>query len=194
MGWLAGHELPTEAADNYGQHDRRREILAISGDPDPDSVESRVLAQALTCAPATCTVTRYRGLDHLPPFDLTVPPPPAAIVLRRRVEWADGLLVAGPAHGDEIVEPMMRVIGWLSGSLAVSGIKAAVVDTSPTEDGCAAHELLIASLRCLGARIVPVPSVADLGHAGCVANSDERLVLALRLALGALARAVGGGS
>jgi len=170
-------------------------IVALSGDPDPRSGETRLLARSPDVAPDTVAVNYEIDLGAIPPFTLTADRLPAPVAkLRDELARADGLIVATPPAAGAMAEPMSRVVQWLSGSAVLDGTPTAVLNTAVVPDAHLAHAALLEALSGLGAVIVARACLAIPGTAEAFdANGDlvnPFVVDAFRVALAFLADAV----
>jgi chromate reductase len=111
------------------------QILAIAGSLRRDSWNHRLLLAASEVAPAEVEVRSFEGHDAIPVFneDLEVDAPPSVRDLRRRVEAADGLLIATPEYSQSVPGVLKNTLDWLSrphGASCLQGKPVAVVGAS----------------------------------------------------------------
>ena len=135
-------------------------LLAISGSLQAQSSNTALvhLARALG------NVDIFDGLADLPYFnpDLDVEPPPAAVAeLRKRLQAADGLLIASPEYAHEMPGVLKNALDWLVSSGELYGKPVIVLCAAPSvERGGYAREALARTLGAQGARVVVSETVA----------------------------------
>ncbi|MFF5975453.1 NADPH-dependent FMN reductase [Streptomyces sp. NPDC012769] len=97
---------------------RPSRILAISGSLRAASHNTQLLRAALKFNPGGQDIEIYEDLRAIPPYDLDLDTPelrPAAVTeLRRRVQEADGLLIATPEFNYSIPGVLKNALDWLS--------------------------------------------------------------------------------
>lgn len=179
-------------------HTGRPLIVALSGDPDPGSGESRLLARSADVAPDTVVVNDELSLAGIPPYGTTNGrrPPPVA-QLEEALVRAGGLILASPPVTGHMAEPVRRLVDWLAGTTVLDGLPIAVLNTVIVPDAHLAHAELIEALSSLGAVVVPRACLAVPGTDRAF-DDDGVLVLpfvidTLWVALAFLAEAVLGG-
>jgi chromate reductase, NAD(P)H dehydrogenase (quinone) len=92
-------------------------ILGISGSLRRGSHNTLLLHAAARELPEGVTLSIYRGLAEVPPYneDEDVDPPPAAVArLRREIAAADGLLLATPEYNQSIPGQLKNAVDWAS--------------------------------------------------------------------------------
>jgi NAD(P)H-dependent FMN reductase len=137
-------------------HTGRPLIVALSGDPDPRSGATRLLARSPEVAPDTVVVNAELSLGDLPPHDEAAAgsPPPEVVQLQATLERAEGLIVAAPPIAGEIAEPLRRLVDWLTDTNVLDGMPTAVLSTAVVLDAHLAHAALIDALLAQGAHVV----------------------------------------
>ncbi|MFI8965013.1 NADPH-dependent FMN reductase [Streptomyces sp. NPDC053493] len=97
---------------------RPSRILALSGSLRAASHNTRLLHAARKFNPGTAEIEIYEGLRDIPPYDRDLDTPerrPAVVAdLRRRVQEADGLLIATPEYNYSIPGVLKNALDWLS--------------------------------------------------------------------------------
>ena len=91
-------------------------ILAICGSLRASSTNASLLEACRALAPVSLEIAFYAGLGQLPHFnpDLDGDTPPAAVLeLRRRVAWADGLLICSPEYARGVPGTFKNALDWL---------------------------------------------------------------------------------
>ncbi|GGP36430.1 NADPH-dependent FMN reductase [Streptomyces melanogenes] len=93
-------------------------ILGISGSLRADSHNSALLRAAQKFQPGGLDIEIYEGLRDLPPYDMDLDTPenrPAVVAdLRRRINEADGVLIATPEFNYSIPGTLKNAIDWVS--------------------------------------------------------------------------------
>ncbi|WP_371653296.1 MULTISPECIES: NADPH-dependent FMN reductase [unclassified Streptomyces] len=93
-------------------------ILGISGSLRADSYNSALLRAAQKFQPGGLDIEIYEGLRDIPPYDLDLDTPenrPAVVAdLRRRINEADGVLIATPEFNYSIPGTLKNAIDWVS--------------------------------------------------------------------------------
>ena len=179
-------------------HTGRPLIVALSGDPDPGSGESRLLARSSDVAPATVVVDHELSLAGIPPYGTTAGRrPPPVVRLEEALARASGVIVASPPVTGHMAEPVRRLVDWLAGTTVLDGLPVAVLNTIIVPDAHLAHAELIEALSSLGAIVVSRACLAVPGTDQAF-DDDGALVLpfvvdTLWVALAFLAEAVLGG-
>ena len=91
-------------------------ILAISGSLRAGSHNSLLLRAAQKFNPGGQEIEIYEGLRDIPPYDLDLDTaelrPTAVAELRRRVQEADGLLIATPEFNYSIPGVLKNALDW----------------------------------------------------------------------------------
>jgi NAD(P)H-dependent FMN reductase len=130
------------------------QFLTVSGSLRAKSSNASVLDALPLLAPAGVTITRYAGLDRLPPFnpdlEMTALPEPVA-ALRREVGAADGLVFSSPEYAHGIAGSFKNLLDWLVGSLDFPGKPVAVINAAPRARHADAQ--LVEILRTMSARV-----------------------------------------
>jgi NAD(P)H-dependent FMN reductase len=115
-------------------------------------------------ASALGNVDVFDGLADLPYFnpDLDVDPPPAPVAeLRRRLQAADGLLIASPEYAHEMPGVLKNALDWLVSSGELYGKRVVVLCAAPSaERGGYVREALARTLEAQGAHVVVSDTVA----------------------------------
>ena len=90
-------------------------LLALSGSLRAQSRNSALLRAAAVVAPANISLTLYRELSSLPPFNPDLDPQciPAVLALSRVVGAADGLLFACPEYAHGVPGALKNALDWL---------------------------------------------------------------------------------
>ena len=136
-------------------HTGRPLIVALSGDPDPRSGATRLLARSAEVAPDTVVVNHELSLSDLPPYGpIAGGRPPQMVRLEEELTRAGGLILASPPVAGEVAEPVQRMVDWLAGSTVLDGMPTAVLSTAVVPDAHLAHAALIDALMTLGANVV----------------------------------------
>lgn len=176
-------------------HTGRPLIVALSGDPDPGSGESRLLARSSEVAPDTVVVNYELSLADIPPYGTTDGRRPAQVVgLEESLVRAGGLIIASPPVAGHVAEPVGRLVDWLADTMVLDGLPTAVLNTAIVPDAHLAHAELIEALSSLGAVVVSRACLAVPGTDQAF-DEDGELVLpfvvdTLWVALAFLAEAV----
>ena len=92
------------------------EIIGLSGSLRKGSFNTALLHVAAEVAPAGCRL-RVESIRDIPLYDadLEAASPPAAVLdLQKRIEAADGLLLASPEYNQSIPGVFKNAIDWLS--------------------------------------------------------------------------------
>ena len=98
----------------------RPRILAISGSRRHDSINRRLLAEAVETAEAAGAIVTVLDWDRfvLPLYDGDLEaecgPPAAAVRFRRLVAGNDGLLIATPEYNASVTPLLKNAIDWVS--------------------------------------------------------------------------------
>jgi NAD(P)H-dependent FMN reductase len=136
-------------------HTGRPLIVALSGDPNPRSGATRLLARSAEVAPDTVVVNHELSLGDLPPHTTTSHQrPPQMVRLEEELSRAGGLILASPPVAGDVAEPVQRLVDWLEGSTVLDGMPTAVLSTAVVPDAHLAHAALIDALMALGAKVV----------------------------------------
>jgi NAD(P)H-dependent FMN reductase len=173
-------------------------IVALSGNPDLGSGESRLLARGPEVAPDTVVVDHGLSLGGIPPHGTTTDRRPLQVVAVEEVlVRAGGLIIASPPVTGRMAEPVRRLVDWLADTTVLDGLPVAVLNTAIVPDAHLAHAELIEALSSLGATVV---SRACLAVPGTDQAFDENgdlvhpfVVDTLWVALAFLVEAVLGG-
>jgi NAD(P)H-dependent FMN reductase len=146
------HHLRTPVLNHTG----RPLIVALSGDPNPTSGPTRLLARSSDVAPDTVVVNHQLSLGDLPPRDETTAGerPPQVTRLEEELTRAAGLILATPPVTGSVAEPVRRLVEWLAGSAVLEGMPTAVLSTAVVPDAHLAHAALIDALMAQGAHVV----------------------------------------
>jgi NAD(P)H-dependent FMN reductase len=140
-------------------------LLALSGSLQAHSSNTALvhLARALG------NVEVFDGLADLPYFnpDLDVEPPPAAVAeWRRRVQAADGLLIASPEYAHEMPGVLKNALDWLVSSGELYDKRVVVLCAAPSaERGGYVRAALARTLGAQGAEVVVSETVVRRGEA-----------------------------
>src|ERR1700722_2875698 len=136
-------------------HTGRPLIVALSGDPDPRSGATRLLARSAEVSPDTVVVNHELSLGDLPPHTTTADQrPPQMVRLEEELSRAGGLILASPPVAGDVAEPIRRLVDWLAGSTVLEGMPTAVLSPAAAPDAHLAHAALIDALMALGAQVV----------------------------------------
>ena len=172
-------------------------VLAISGSLRAASSNGALVAAVAALAGGTATVSIYRGLGEVPPFnpdcDEEDPAGPVA-GFRSALRACDALLISSPEYAHGVPGVLKNALDWVVGSGELIDKPVASINASPRATHAQAS--LIETLTVMSAKIVVEASIAlplsgrALDAAGILA--DEALSSALRAALDALVRAVPG--
>jgi NAD(P)H-dependent FMN reductase len=196
------HRIPSPDDDHLRtsvpNHTGRPRIVALSGDPDPGSGESRLLVRSDEVVPGTVVIDHELSLAGIPPFETTAGRrPPTVVRLEEALAGAGGLIIASPPVTGHMAEPVRRLVDWLAGTTVLDGLPTAVLNTAIVPDAHLAHAELIEALSSLGAVVVSRACLAVPGTDRAF-DDDGALVLpfvidTLWVALAFLAEAVLGG-
>ncbi len=133
-------------------------ILALSGSLRADSLNTRLLREAVRLAPGH-TFEAWERLDDLPHFSPerdTEPAPEPVAELRERIRAADALLVCTPEYIHAMPAVLKNLLEWVVSSGACVDTPAAAWSASPSpEGGARARESLAHTLAVMSARVVP---------------------------------------
>jgi NAD(P)H-dependent FMN reductase len=179
-------------------HTGRPLIVALSGDPDPTSGASRLLARSSEVAPDTVVVNAELSLGDLPPYSSAAGGrPPQVTRLDEALTRAGGLILAAPPVAGEVAEPLRRLVDWLGDTNVLDGLPTAVLSTAVVPDAHLAHAALIDALMAQGATVVSRACLAVPGTDQAF-SADGELVQpfvmdTLEVALAFLVEAVLGG-
>jgi len=156
-------------------------ILAIPGSLRRGSANRTMLFAAIERAPEGVEIELYDDLGSIPPFnedDEGDRTPEAVLDLRRRIGWADALLIATPEYNHSVPGVIKNAMDWASrpaGIAEIVGKPTAVMSASMSAfGGVWAQAELRKSLAAAGARVHD-EGVA-LSKAGERIDSDGRLV------------------
>jgi chromate reductase len=143
-------------------------VLAIPGSLRRDSRNRQLLQAAAACAPTGVSIHVHEHLASIPLFDEDVErapsgPPPAVVELRRRVDEADGLLIATPEYNQSIPGVLKNAIDWLSREAphaVLAGKPVAVIGASGGRWGTRlAQSALRQVLFATESRVLPAPAL-----------------------------------
>ena len=168
-------------------------VLALSGSLRADSLNTRLLREAVRLAPG-CTFECWERLDDLPHFSPerdTEPPPEPVAELRDRIRAADALLVCTPEYIHAMPAVLKNLLEWVVSSGACVDKPAAAWSASPSlEGGARARASLAHTLEVMSARVVPEAALGlTLARSSFDAGgrlADPAQVEAVRRALAAL--------
>jgi len=128
-------------------------ILAISGSLRAGSHNSLLLRAAQKFNPGGQEIEIYEGLRDIPPYDLDLDTaelrPTAVAELRRRVQEADGLLIATPEFNYSIPGVLKNALDWLSTDwsktegLPLHRKPVAILGAAPTNFGTVRAQLAL---------------------------------------------------
>jgi len=128
-------------------------ILAISGSLRADSHNTQLLRAAQKFNHGGQEIEIYEGLRDIPPYDLDLDTPelrPATVAdLRRRVQEADGLLIATPEFNYSIPGVLKNALDWLSTDwtrtegLPLHRKPTAILGAAPTNFGTVRAQLAL---------------------------------------------------
>ncbi|CAM5480604.1 hypothetical protein SAVIM338S_03277 [Streptomyces avidinii] len=128
-------------------------ILAISGSLRAGSHNTALLRAARKHQPAGLDIEIYEGLREIPPYDRDLDNPqdrPAAVAdLRRRVNGADGLLIATPEFNYSVPGTLKNAIDWASTDwtkeegLPLHRKPVAILGAAPTNFGTVRAQLAL---------------------------------------------------
>lgn len=177
-------------------------LLALSGSLRADSLNARVLREAVRLAPEGLAFDLWSGLDSLPHFspDRDAEPLPAAVSeVRGRIRAADGLLVCTPEYIHGMPSVLKNLLEWVVSSGACVGKPAAAWSVSPSPTGGAQAQAALAhTLAVMSADLRPEAGLSlTLASGGFDAQGrliDPAQAGRIRTALEALARAAGRGA
>jgi NAD(P)H-dependent FMN reductase len=166
-------------------------IVAISGSLRAASSNSALLRVAARLAPADVQVELFNGIAGLPHFtpDLDDNAPTAVIDFRKRIDAADGLIIASPEYAHGVPGAMKNALDWLVGGSEIVNKPVALINAAPraTHAYAALTEILTVMSATLvaGACITLPQAIHKLDESeidNCAAITD-----AIRAALGVLA-------
>ena len=170
-------------------------LLALTGSLRAQSRNSALLRAAAAVAPANVSVTLYRDLASLPPFnpDLELVKIPAVLALSRLVGTADGLLFACPEYAHGVPGALKNALDWLVAGDEFVHKPIALWNASPR--AAHAQAALAEIVSTMSGRIVPEACIVVplLG----TAFTDAQIAAvpewrhSMRAALGRFAKAIG---
>ncbi|MFI8522714.1 NADPH-dependent FMN reductase [Streptomyces sp. NPDC085481] len=127
-------------------------VLAISGSLRADSHNTQLLRAAQKFNTGQ-DIEIYEGLREIPPYDLDLDTPelrPAPVAeLRRRVQEADGLLIATPEFNYSVPGVLKNALDWLSTDwtrtegLPLNRKPLAIMGAAPTNFGTVRAQLAL---------------------------------------------------
>jgi NAD(P)H-dependent FMN reductase len=169
-------------------------VLAISGSLRRTSSNSALVEAVARLAPASVSVSIYRELEELPPFnpDRDGDPPPAAVAqFRAALQACDAVLISSPEYAHGVPGAMKNALDWVVGSGELIGKPVALINASPRATH--AHASLTETLTVMSARLIsPASITVPLQGRGLDAQgiaTDRGLCTALSAAIDALASA-----
>ncbi|KAA2258070.1 NAD(P)H-dependent oxidoreductase [Solihabitans fulvus] len=128
-------------------------ILGISGSLRADSHNTSLLRAAQKFTPDGMQIEIYEGLRDIPPYDMDFDYPhtrPEVVAdLRRRVNEADGLLIATPEFNYSIPGVLKNAIDWVSTDWTrtegqpLARKPAAIMGAAPTNFGSVRAQLAL---------------------------------------------------
>jgi chromate reductase len=133
-------------------------ILAISGSLRKASTNTAALEAMGRLAPSDVSVTLYRGLASLPPFNADddgegVRLPEAVEAFRAVVGQSDALVIASPEYAHGIAGALKNALDWLVASDAFPGKPVVLVNAAPR--AFHAQASLREVLSTMAARLMP---------------------------------------
>ena len=169
-------------------------ILAISGSLRRQSSNTALLQAAAQLAPEGVHIELYEGLGELPHFnpDLDPAASPAVTHLKRRIQWADGLMISSPEYAHGVPGVLKNALDWLVSGEEFVHKPVALVNASPRATH--AQAALTEIVTVMSGRIVPEASITvsltgrPLDPAAL--SVDPEISVALRQAVTAFARAI----
>ncbi|MDN7932385.1 NADPH-dependent FMN reductase [Burkholderia metallica] len=170
----------------------RFDIVALCGSLRAQSYNAALLDAAALVAPPDMRIVRFDRLGEFPLFnpDAEYPSPPAVRDLIKRLNAADGVLIASPEYAHGVTGVMKNALDWVVGCEAVVYKPVAVLNASPRATH--ADAALRETLSVMSAHIVERASIAlpilgsQLDAAGIAAHPPFASALANALqALGA---------
>jgi NAD(P)H-dependent FMN reductase len=170
-------------------------VLAISGSLRAASSNTAVVEAAAQLASAGVTVTVYRRLAEIPPFnpDLdSAAPHPAVAGFRAALAGCDALLICSPEYAHGVSGVLKNALDWVVSSGELIDKPIALVNASGR--ATIAQAALAETLRTMSGRLIDEASIVlpldgrRLNAEGLVA--DEMLSRRLASAIAALATAV----
>ena len=116
------------------------EILGVSGSLRANSCNTALLRAATDLAAPDQRVTRWPGLETIPPFneDHEDAPGPAVAAMRTAVERCDAVLIATPEYNTTVPGQLKNALDWLSrptGNGPLAGKAVAVIGASQSAYG-----------------------------------------------------------
>jgi len=171
-------------------------FLAISGSLRAASTNTALLRAAARAAPLGIAVDIYDGLGRLPVFnpddDDGAGPAPVRD-FRRRLQAADGLLIACPEYAHGVPGGLKNALDWVVASGELADKPAALLHASPRSaiSRTALAEILVTmSVRLVDAATVTVPLLGLAPPELAAALAAAPAQAALRAAMTQLAAAV----
>lgn len=156
-----------------------RQVVAMAGSLRRGSINGALLRAAKELAPPGLKV-EIVSLRSLPFYDGDVEAegvPPAVAELRRKVETADGLLLATPEYNHGIPAVLKNAVDWLSRPprpQSLDGKPVAILGATPGSFGTrAAQYQLRQCLTPLNALVMPQPQMLVRGASGLFEEEVE---------------------
>ena len=146
-------------------------VLAISGSLRSDSLNARLLDNAVELFPEDVVLDLWGGLKSVPPYDEDddgVNAPDAVVELRDAIARADAVLIATPEYNSSIPGQLKNALDWVSRPIATNPMRnkpVAVIGASTSAfGGVWAQAELRKVLATLGARVLEVELAVPHAH------------------------------
>jgi chromate reductase len=169
------------------------QILGISGSLRAQSSNTELLRAVASLAPPGVAFVLFSGLDSLPYFnpDLDGPnvtPPSRIGDLRRRIRWADALLICSPEYAHGVPGALKNALDWLVSDPDILHKPVGLLNASPRASHAQAS--LAETLRTMSMTVTLGASIAVpvMGRqlSALAMTQDPDLAAALRGVLEAL--------
>jgi chromate reductase len=131
-------------------------ILAISGSLRAASTNTNLLETAAAKAPLDVTLSLYKGLGDLPPFNPDVDKDPAHAAVadfRSQLRQSDGVIFSTPEYAHGVPGVLKNALDWVVASGELYEKPVALFSASPRAGYAQAS--LVETLTVMSARIVP---------------------------------------
>lgn len=108
-------------------------VLAISGSLRRNSINTALLKAAQLLAPPDMKISIYENLGNLPLFNPDFEGSEPAVVrdLWRKLDAADGLLIASPEYAHGVTGAMKNCLDWLVGGHEFVSKPVVVINAAP---------------------------------------------------------------
>ena len=170
-------------------------VLAISGSLRKTSSNSALVAAAVRVAPVGVSVSVYRDLADVPPFnpDFDTDTAPIGVIrFRAALEACDAILICSPEYAHGVSGVLKNALDWIVSSGELIDKPIALINASAR--ATLAHASLRETLTTMSGRViedasVTIPLDGSRSDAAGIAR-NETLAGLLKASLDALARVV----